>query len=94
MQIGNWSTDAGRLDVLQHIPASDRDLDYAQLRRHAIEMTDETETFFVASLAEITESKLADRNRPDDDTPLNLGRRTAGRGASVRREASARGGRF
>jgi hypothetical protein len=36
MQIGNWSTDAGGLDVLQLIPGPDgRQLGYSELRQHA-----------------------------------------------------------
>lgn len=60
MQIGNWSTDAGGLDVLQHIPgAEERELHYAQLRPHASEVEDQGRAFLLASLADITASKRA-----------------------------------
>jgi len=60
MQIGNWSTDAGGLDVLQEIPGVDgRELGYAELREHAKQVSDEGRVFAVASLADITASKCA-----------------------------------
>jgi hypothetical protein len=59
MQIGNWSTDAGRLDILRQIPGAGEPLEYSQLRQRAIEMTDEAQTFLVASLADIAASKRA-----------------------------------
>jgi HD superfamily phosphodiesterase len=65
MEIGNWSTDAGRLDILQRIGGSAGQFDYAELRRSAIEVTDETHAFLVASLADIADSKRA-AARPKD----------------------------
>jgi hypothetical protein len=65
MEIGNWSTDAGRLDVLRHIGGSAGQLDYAELRRSAVEVTDEAHTFLVASLGDIADSKRA-AARPKD----------------------------
>lgn len=65
MEIGNWTTDAGRLDVLQHIAGLEGQLDYAELHRSAIEVTDETHTFLVASLGDIAASKRA-AARPKD----------------------------
>ena len=60
MQIGNWSTDAGGVDVLQQIPGLDgRELGYAQLREHATQVNDQGRVFAVASLADITASKRA-----------------------------------
>jgi hypothetical protein len=66
MQIGNWSTDAGGLDVLQHIPAVDgRELGYQELAGDAVQTQDEGRAFLVASLADITASKRA-AGRPKD----------------------------
>jgi hypothetical protein len=66
MQIGNWGTDAGGLDVLQHIPSVDgRELGYEQLAGDAVQTQDEGRVFFVASLADITASKRA-AGRPKD----------------------------
>jgi hypothetical protein len=66
MQIGNWSTDAGGLDLLQQIPGSHaRELGYADLAEHAIQIQDAGRTFMVASLADITASKRA-AGRPKD----------------------------
>lgn len=60
MQIGNWSTDAGGLDILQHIPGPDkRQLHDAELRQHAAQVNDQGRVFTVASLADITASKRA-----------------------------------
>jgi len=57
MQIGNWSTDAGGLVVLQHIPGLDgRQLSYPELRQHATAVSDDGRVFAVASLADITAS--------------------------------------
>lgn len=66
MQIGNWSTDAGGLDVLQHIPGVDgRQLGYPELRQHATRVTDDERVFAVASLADITTSKRAAGRQKD-----------------------------
>jgi hypothetical protein len=66
MQIGNWSTDAGGLDVLQHIPGLDgRQLSYPELRQDATAITDDGRVFAVASLADITASKRAAGRRKD-----------------------------
>jgi hypothetical protein len=66
MQIGNWSTDAGGLDVLQHISGlNGRRLSYPELRQHATTVTDDGRMFAVASLADITASKRA-TGRPKD----------------------------
>jgi hypothetical protein len=66
MEIGNWSTDAGRVDILQRIPAAaGGQLAYRQLHEKAIEITDEGQTFLVASLADITASKRAAGRRKD-----------------------------
>jgi hypothetical protein len=66
MQIGNWSTDAGGLDVLQHIPGLDgRQLSYPELRLHATKVTDDGRVFAVASLADITASKRAAGRQKD-----------------------------
>lgn len=66
MQIGNWSTDAGRLDILQHIPGADnRELGYPELSRGATDVNDEGRVFAVASLADITASKRAARRQKD-----------------------------
>lgn len=60
MQIGNWSTDAGGLDVLQYIPGADkREVHYAELRQHASQVDDQGRVFLIASLADITASKRA-----------------------------------
>jgi hypothetical protein len=60
MQIGNWRTDAGGLDLVQYIPGPDsRQLGYQELREHATQVTDEGRTFVVASLADIAASKRA-----------------------------------
>lgn len=71
MEIGNWSTDAGRVDVLHHIPARAGDaLGYNELRRRATPITDEGRTFLVASLADIAASKrAADRGKDRDALP-------------------------
>lgn len=75
MQVGNWSTDAGRLDVLHGIPAADgHQLDYVQLRRDATTVTDERRTFAVASLAAITDSKRAAGRQKDLDALPELDR--------------------
>lgn len=80
MQIGNWSTDAGGLDVLQHIPAADnRELGYAELREHATDVNDEGPVFAVASLADITTSKRAAGRAKDLDALPELERLLAGR---------------
>jgi hypothetical protein len=66
MQIGNRSTDAGGLDVLQQIPGVDgRELGYDGLAEHAVQTQDEGRVFVVASLADITASKRA-AGRPKD----------------------------
>jgi hypothetical protein len=66
MQIGNWSTDAGGVDVLQHIPGPDgRQLGYPELRQHATEVADDRRVFAVASLADITASKRAAGRQKD-----------------------------
>lgn len=58
MQLGNWTTDAGGLDILQHIPGFDgRQLNYAELRPHAARVDDQGRVVSVASLADITASK-------------------------------------
>jgi hypothetical protein len=70
MQIGNWSTDACGLHVLQHIPAVDgRELGYEQLAQHAVQTQDEGHAFLVPSLADITASKRA-AGRPKDPEAL------------------------
>jgi hypothetical protein len=66
MQIGNWNTDAGGLDILQQIPGVDgRELGYNELAAHAVPIQDEGRTFMVASLADIAASKRA-AGRPKD----------------------------
>ena len=66
MQIGNWSTDAGGLDVLRHIPGVDgRQLGYPELRQHATKVADDGRVFPVASLADITASKRATGRQKD-----------------------------
>jgi len=66
MQIGNWNTDAGGLDVLQHIPGRDgRQFGYHKLRQHAAQITDAGRVFVVASLADITASKRAAGRQKD-----------------------------
>ena len=56
MQIGNWGTDAGGLDVLQHIPSVDgRELGYDELAEHAVQTRDDGRAF----LADTTASKRA-----------------------------------
>ena len=66
MQIGNWSTDAGGLDVLQLIPGLDgRQLGYSELCQHATKVTDDGRAFAVASLADITASKRATGRQKD-----------------------------
>ena len=66
MQIGNWSTAAGGLDVLQHIPGGDgRELGYEELVGDAVQTQDDGRAFLVASLADITASKRA-AGRPKD----------------------------
>ncbi len=66
MQIGNWSTDAGDLDILQLIPGLDgRQLGYSELCQHATKVTDDGRVFAVASLADITASKRAAGRQKD-----------------------------
>ncbi len=66
MEIGNWSTDAGGIDVLQQIPAADgQHVRYPELKRHAIQMEDDGRTFAVASLADIVASKRAAGRQKD-----------------------------
>jgi hypothetical protein len=75
MQIGNWSTDAGGLDLLQHIPGPDgRQLGYEELCEHAMQVTDEGRIFAVASLADITASKRAAGREKDLDALPELER--------------------
>jgi hypothetical protein len=50
MQIGDWNTDAGGLDILQRIPGvGGRGVGYDELADHAFEIQDEGRTFTVAS---------------------------------------------
>jgi hypothetical protein len=66
MQIGNWSTDAGRVDVLHEIPTRDGSgADYGRLRTAGTTITDSGRTFTVAGLADIAASKRA-VGRPKD----------------------------
>ena len=60
MEIGNWSTDAGRVDILQRIagPGGGRP-GYRELRGNAVEVDDDGRRFLVASLVDITASKRA-----------------------------------
>jgi hypothetical protein len=79
MQIGNWSTDAGGLDVLQHIPGLDgRQLSYPELRQHATEVTDDGRVFAIARLADITASKRAAGRQKDLEALPELERLLAG----------------
>jgi hypothetical protein len=75
MQIGNWSTDAGGLDVLQHIPGLDgHQLTYPELRQQATAVTDDGRMFAVASLADIAASKRAAGRQKDVDALPELER--------------------
>lgn len=73
LQIGNWNTDAGRVDVLHHIPSADgHEVGYGQLVGHAMSVTDEGRTFLVASLADITTSKRAAGREKDHEALAEL----------------------
>jgi hypothetical protein len=79
MQIGNWGTAAGGVDVLQQIPGLDgRQLGYPELRQHASEVTDDGRVFAVASLADITASKRAAGRQKDLEALPELERLLAG----------------
>jgi hypothetical protein len=74
MQIGNWNTDAGGLDVLQQIQGADgRELKYDHLAERAIRIEDDGRTFQVASLADITASKRASLASSEMDAAVKGG---------------------